>query len=671
MRLAVLFMVSGCTLLYGGPRGDGSDCGDVVCNLPPPNFCVDSSTLFAYAALGTCRDRLCTYSSYSVVCMNGCQDGACVGDDPCNGIVCITPPQSYCANASTRRSYSAAGTCQGGMCSYAATDTGCTNGCSQGACNGDACAGVLCVQPPAPTCVDANTRRSYSAGTCNAGACSYAPVDTSCAGGCLLGACNGDPCVGVTCNQPPSPVCADANTRRSYSAGSCSAGGCSYAFTDTPCAHGCSGGVCNGDPCVGVTCDQPPAPSCADANTRRTYSPGSCSGGTCSYTPVDTTCPAPANASPVCAGGACDFQCNPGFQRQGTQCVAQKPVAIAVTAGSGHSCALMSDHTIRCWGDDFSGQLGDNRSGANADSSVPVLVQGITTAIAVGAGDSFTCAVLMGGTAKCWGSNQYGDLGDNSGHNSSVPVDVQGLSGASAVSVGIEHVCALLANGGIYCWGHNASGELGDGSTIDRHAPAPVQGIGGYTAVGAGGHHSCALVVGKPQCWGLNSLGELGTTSPYQSQVPVTVPGITGASALAVGYDHSCALVGATVVCWGATGDSLGVAGTPSPTPAPVPGLSAIAVFAGGFHNCAVLTDTTVRCWGDNEVGQLGNNSTTRSDTPVVVQGLSGVTSVAGGYAHTCALIGNGTVQCWGDNFHGELGNQSTTNSSVPVMVKL
>jgi hypothetical protein len=286
-----------------GGAGEGGRCDGVVCHEPPARACEDDSTLRAWDAAGACSDGICVYRTVLIPCAEGCDDkvGACRGD-PCAGLTCAAPPAPHCVDATTLRSYAAPGSCTDGRCDYAPRDTTCASGCVNGACAGDACAGVSCTTPPAPSCVDANTRRSYRpTGTCSGGQCSYDAVSMTCAFGCAAGACQGDPCAGVTCTTPPVAYCKDAGTARTFAAtGTCAGGGCVYAVTDTPCAFGCVNGACASDPCAGVTCNTPPGKTCVNATTLRTWAPtGTCGGGSCSYASVDVACPG------GCANGAC------------------------------------------------------------------------------------------------------------------------------------------------------------------------------------------------------------------------------------------------------------------------------------------------------------------------------------------------------------------------------
>ncbi|MDP3235104.1 MAG: hypothetical protein Q8N26_20140 [Myxococcales bacterium] len=278
----------------------GNPCQGVTCNLAPASTCVSATTLRTFSTSGTCSNGACSYASADAVCPFGCANGSCTGN-PCQGVSCSTPPAATCANATTLRTFSTAGTCNNGACSYTPQDTTCTFGCANGACTGNPCQGVTCNQPPANTCLNATTLRTFNSGTCSGGACSYPSQDTTCAFGCANGACTGNPCQGVTCNAPPANACLNATTLRSFNAsGSCSGGACSYPSQDTTCAFGCANGACTGNPCQGVTCNLPPAPTCVNPTTLRTFSPaGSCSGGSCSYTAAESTCPF------GCTNGAC------------------------------------------------------------------------------------------------------------------------------------------------------------------------------------------------------------------------------------------------------------------------------------------------------------------------------------------------------------------------------
>jgi len=152
--------------------------------------------------------------------------------------------------------------------------------------------------------------------------------------------------------------------------------------------------------------------------------------------------------------------------------------ATAISAGGDHTCALLTGGSVRCWGGNYAGQLG-NGTWTPISTPIAVAVHGISTATAISAGSQHTCALLTGGTVRCWGDNYHGDLGDGTTAERLSPVAVHGISTATAISAsGLYHTCALLTGGSVRCWGWNQDGELGNGTTTDSAVPVSVLGLG-------------------------------------------------------------------------------------------------------------------------------------------------------------------------------------------------
>jgi len=301
--------------------------------------------------------------------------------------------------------------------------------------------------------------------------------------------------------------------------------------------------------------------------------------------------------------------------------------------GTGHTCALLASAQVQCWGNNTYGQLGD---GTQQTRPAPVTVSDLVGVAQIAVGDNHTCAVTAAGEPWCWGANTAGQLGDGTLLTRTTPITVSGLSsGVIALAAGYTHSCALLVEGAVKCWGGNTYGQVGNGTF--RRQPVPTEVVSltmnvvSLVAGGSwyGGGHTCGVLADSHvQCWGSNTYGQLGDNTFISRSVPVTVVNLSAVQAVVAGDLHTCALTQAGAVkCWGA--NFWGQLGDGSfanrRAPVTVLGLESgvTALVAGNFHTCAVLLTQRVKCWGLDRMGNLGLGSRTQASTPInIIEGV-------------------------------------------------
>jgi hypothetical protein len=371
-------------------------------------------------------------------------------------------------------------------------------------------------------------------------------------------------------------------------------------------------------------------------------------------------------------------------------------------AGIQHTCAILADRTLRCWGRGLAGRLGYGSEAniVSAGAAPPVNLGG-RAARAIAAGDFHTCAILDDRSVKCWGFGANGRLGYGNTANVSLPsampaIDIGAGRGAVAITAGASHTCVILDTGDVRCWGNGSQGRLGYGNTLsvgDDEAPGAVGpvNLGGRAAraIAAGDFHTCAILDdGSMRCWGFGTSGQLGNggTGNVGDNEPagagvVALPAGRAARAVAGGAGHTCAILDTgSVSCWGfGANGRLGYGNTtdrttPGGAVALGAGRTAAAIGTGEAHTCAILDTGAVRCWGFGGQGRLGYlTSTSVGDTPLTTPDTAGPVDLGAGRTaraltvggaptpaapnpaapdegtgYTCTLLDDGSLRCWG-----------------------
>jgi alpha-tubulin suppressor-like RCC1 family protein len=347
----------------------------------------------------------------------------------------------------------------------------------------------------------------------------------------------------------------------------------------------------------------------------------------------------------------------------------------------GHVLALMNDGTVKAWGDNSSGKLAQNSS--VTFNPTPTLITSLTNVKQIATGHSFSLALLNDGTVKAWGTNWSGQLGQGgSTGNVITPVQVNGLTNVQQVSATYDSSFALMSDGTVKAWGRNDYGQLGLGDFDVRRLPTTVGGLVGVKQLMTqGGQNTIVLMKDRTlTVWGWNNYGQLGLGDNEIRNTPVSVGDISSydptsaIQPIALGYNHSIFLLpDGTVMASGYNAyGQLGLGDyTNRYTPTAIPNLSGVKqVSAGQYHTLALMMDGTVRAWGCNNYGQLGiGSSTSYNNIPTVIPGLNEVKQVVAGYNTSFALLNNGTVMSWGDNSYGQLGLGDSSYRYIPTVI--
>lgn len=398
-----------------------------------------------------------------------------------------------------------------------------------------------------------------------------------------------------------------------------------------------------------------------------------------------------------------------------------------LSSGGIHFCALMSDQTVRCWGEGSNGQLG---GGGTSDSST-LVTPAISTVTQIALTERSSCALKADGTVWCWGKNNYGQVGDGTTAQKLIPTQVLDLPGpASSIAAGWQHVCALVS-GTVYCWGRGSNGALGTGATANKTKAFLVSGLVGVNSIHAGTYSTCALVSGAATCWGTSN-GGLGTGNTTELS-PVALPGFSsGVTDIGFSENYGCLIKSGELYCIDSQSEfyrvvadgygflsssdfrALPFAGTQNlKLHIPVSGWNTGCVedsnhsfrcFENGNYNagwfltqrdtftpvefkivphdhvkkieigknssCVLDQEKSLWCWGRGSFPQSGDERSTANG--ILVKSLEGRVDdfVHAFYGHSiCAIVDGGDVYCWGDNNFGQFGVASPTYSNVPVKI--
>lgn len=345
-----------------------------------------------------------------------------------------------------------------------------------------------------------------------------------------------------------------------------------------------------------------------------------------------------------------------------------------IDVGNGNVCAILDDFSIKCWGDNTYGQLGQ---GDYVDVMDPTSISPVDIGTSRTAGDICTgfchvCVLLDTNEVKCWGCNNAGQLGygDFTTRNQPESINVVDLGvgrTATEISCGRFHTCALLDDSTVKCWGNNDYGQVGKVASLGGvSTPEQIIYSGTPISIDAGDFKTCMILNDNTvKCWGYNhpnpdTILDVGTG--------LTVQAVSG------GFNHTCLILNDnTVKCWGQN-DNFNKLGYSSVTELQVVDTNTIVdlngdtaklIAAGYGQTCIILNDDSLRCFGRNYYGESGYSHTNDNDSSKVTLGTT-PTKLSCDVFFCCVLFIDETVKCWGRNKYGQLGYSDTVDKLLP-----
>jgi alpha-tubulin suppressor-like RCC1 family protein len=451
----------------------------------------------------------------------------------------------------------------------------------------------------------------------------------------------------------------------------------------------------------------PCAPACVDARTRLYCDERG--------EPQTQVCPEAASecAEPTCKRGKCSFEpalakpCgyrDRGVCSDGFACIGPRTT---LSANHHHTCLAGEDGKVWCWGENAARELGD---GTAEDRGSPVSVRALPgEVIGISAGHAHTCALLRDGSIACWGSNERGQCGTGTGTEPLERPELVPLPSATftALTAGRTHTCALSSDSTVYCWGDTSYGQAGVDPALTGNgvvAPTRVADLDSVGGIETVTDHTCAWRSRRPffVCWGSNLdrdgesiVHKLGPGAAEMTHSALPVPVDLGRSAhdVGVGPESTYAKTAEDwVFAWGLnTRRQLGVASPDivlAPSWVTIQGQYGAEPLAGvesvsrsaGFGQCASLFDPRVfnssfLCWGENDNGELGLGETASgADAPIpdAVRSLPAVArDLVRGADHVCALATQDDreeIRCYGAAHL--VGNGTTRNADGSVAIQ-